>query len=102
VLAGILDDDQLIIISTHQVRDVENLIDKILILDKGEVIFHKTIEDISQKVCFISGTSAEAEGAIYSEMIPGGHRLMVPKGSSETEVDIELLFNAITKGKKIE
>ncbi len=101
ILAGSLDDDQLVVISTHQVKDVENLIDKIIILDNGTVIFQHTIEDISQKVSFVSGTSAEAEQAIYSEMVPGGVRMMMPNGHARTEVDIELLFNAITNGKKI-
>jgi len=101
ILAGSLDEDQLVVISTHQVKDVENLIDKILILDNGKVIFQQTIAEISQKVCFISGTSNDVEGAIYSEAVPGGYRLMMPNGHDETEVDIELLFNAITKGKKI-
>jgi len=102
ILAGSLNEDQLVIISTHQVKDVENLIDKILILDNGKVIFQKTILDISQKVSFISGTAADAEKAIYSEAVPGGYRMMVPNGHDDTDVDIELLFNAITKGKKID
>lgn len=101
ILAGSLDENQLVIISTHQVKDVENLIDKILILDDGKMIFQQTISEISQKVGFISGTSADISEAIYSEAVPGGFRLMVPNGHAETEVDIELLFNAITNGKKI-
>lgn len=101
ILAGSLDEDQLVIISTHQVKDVENLIDKIIILDNGEIIFQHTIAEISQKVCFVSETSRDAEGVIYSEAIPGGFRLMMPNGHAETEVDIELLFNAITNGHKI-
>ena len=101
ILAGSLGEDQLVLISTHQVKDVENLIDKIIILDNGEVIFHQTIQEISQKVAFISGTSEERAGAIYSEAVPGGYRLMIPNGHEETEVDIELLFNAITNGHKI-
>lgn len=101
ILAGSLDENQLVIISTHQVKDVENLIDKIIILDKGKVIFNQTTAEISQKVCFISGTSDDVDGAIYSEAVPGGYRLVMPNGHAETEIDIELLFNAITKGKKI-
>jgi ABC-2 type transport system ATP-binding protein len=101
ILAGSFVEDQLVVISTHQVKDVENLIDKIIILDNGKVIFQQTIGEISQKVCFVSGTSSDVEGAIYSEAVPGGYRLMMPNGHAETEVDIELLFNAITKGKKI-
>jgi len=101
IVAGSLNEDQLVIISTHQVKDVENLIDKIIILDNGKIIFQQTMAEISQKVCFISGTSNDADGAIYSEAIPGGYRLMMPNGHDETEIDIELLFNAITNGKKI-
>jgi ABC-2 type transport system ATP-binding protein len=101
ILAGSLDEDQLVIISTHQVKDVDNLIDKIIILDNGKVIFHETIADISQKVCFTSGTSGDVDRAIYSEPVPGGYRLVLPKDNTETEVDIELLFNAITNGKQI-
>lgn len=102
ILAGSLDENQLVIISTHQVKDVENLIDKIIILDNGKVIFQESIADISKKVCFISGTSDDMNGAIYSEAVPGGYRMVMPNGYAETEVDIELLFNAIIKGKKIE
>jgi ABC-2 type transport system ATP-binding protein len=101
ILAGSLDENQLVIISTHQVKDVENLIDKIIILDNGKVIFQQTIAEISQKVCFVSGASDDINGAIYSESVPGGYRMLKPKGTTETEVDIELLFNAIIKGKKI-
>jgi ABC-2 type transport system ATP-binding protein len=101
ILAGSLDEDQLVIISTHQVKDVENLIDKIIILDNGKVIFKQTIAEISQKVCFVSGQAADAREAIYSEAVPGGYRMLMPNGHTETDVDIELLFNAITSGKKI-
>jgi ABC-2 type transport system ATP-binding protein len=101
VLAGSLDEDQLVVISTHQVKDVENLIDTIIILDNGKVIFQQTMEEISSKVCFTSGSSDDTKGAIYSEVVPGGYRLMTPKTDEETEIDIELLFNAIITGKKI-
>jgi ABC-2 type transport system ATP-binding protein len=101
ILAGSLDENQLVIISTHQVKDVENLIDKIIILDNGKVIFQQTIAEISQKVSFVTGTTSDVDGAIYSEAIPGGYRMVMPDGHDKTEVDIELLFNAITKGKKI-
>lgn len=101
ILAGSLEESQLVVISTHQVKDIENLIDKILILDSGKMIFQQTIADISKKVCFISSNSISVDGAIYSEEIPGGYRLMIPNEHGETEVDIELLFNAITNGKKI-
>jgi ABC-2 type transport system ATP-binding protein len=102
ILASSLDDNQLVIISTHQVKDVENLIDKILILDNGQVIFQQTMQEIAGKVCFVNGNTEDARDAIYSEAVPGGYRMMMPNGYAETEIDIEILFNAIIKGKNIE
>jgi ABC-2 type transport system ATP-binding protein len=101
ILAGSLDESQLVIISTHQVKDVENLIDKIIILDNGSIIFQQTIAEISQKVNFVFSPSNDVTGAIYSEATPGGYRAVTSGGTAETEIDIELLFNAVTKGKKI-
>src|SRR5665647_376492 len=84
ILAGSLDENQLVIISTHQVKDVENLIDKIIILDNGKVIFQQTMEEIAHKVSFVNGTSHDLDGAIYGEAVPGGYRLMMPQSSEET------------------
>lgn len=101
ILAGSLDEQQLVIISTHQVKDVENLIDKIIILDEGRIIFQQNIAEISEKVNFVFSTSDDVKDSIYSEAIPGGYRSVTRNGSSETDIDIELLFNAVTKGNKI-
>ena len=47
VLASALADDRIIIISTHQVRDMENLIDDIIILEDGKIVFNQYTHDIS-------------------------------------------------------
>jgi len=101
IIAGSLDENQLVIISTHQARDIESIIDKIIILDEGRMIFKKSVAEITEKVSFISGTSEDLSGAIYSESSPGGYRLIIPKNHTETDVDIELLFNAVINGKTI-
>ncbi|HNW56952.1 MAG TPA: ABC transporter ATP-binding protein [Bacteroidales bacterium] len=101
IIAGSLDENQLVIISTHQARDIESIIDRIIILDEGRMIFKKTVSEISEKVSFITGTSEDLSRSIYSETVPGGYRHIIPKDHIETEVDIELLFNAVINGKTI-
>lgn len=100
VLAGSLSDDQLVIISTHQVRDVENLIDKVLMLENGRFIMQKDLYDISSKLNFTSASSATGENVLYSEMVPGGYRVITPLSNGNSSVDIELLFNAISNGSE--
>ena len=100
VLAGSLDEDQLVIISTHQVKDVENLIDRILLLEDGKFIMQKDLYEISSKLNFTTSSTGDGQDVLYSEMVPGGYRIITPKVNGETSVDIELLFNAITKGSE--
>jgi ABC-2 type transport system ATP-binding protein len=98
VLAGSLDEDQLVIISTHQVKDVENLIDKVLMLDNGKFIMQKDLYEIGSQLNFSTVSSAEGEHILYSEMVPGGFRVITQQENGTSNVDIELLFNAIANG----
>ena len=98
VLAGSLDEDQLVIISTHQVRDVENLIDRVLMLENGRFIMQKDLYDISSRLHFTTTSSAEGENILYHEMVPGGYKVITPQTEGNSPVDIELLFNAVSNG----
>jgi ABC-2 type transport system ATP-binding protein len=100
VLAGSLDEDQLVIISTHQVRDVENLIDRILMLDNGKFIMQKDLFDLSSKLNFSTSSQAEGDDILYSEMVPGGYKVITAQANGSSSVDIELLFNAISSGSQ--
>ena len=100
VMAGSLNEDQLVIISTHQVRDVENLIDRVLMLEKGKFIMQKNIYDISSRLHFATTNSAEGENILYHEMVPGGYKVITPQTEGSSSVDIELLFNAISNGNE--
>ena len=98
VIAGSLDEDQLVIISTHQVRDVENLIERVVMLEKGRFIMQKNIYDISSKLHFATTSSADGENVLYREIVPGGYKVITPQTGGHSSVDIELLFNAISNG----
>lgn len=100
VLAGSLEKDQLVIISTHQVRDVENLIDRVLMLENGSFIMQKDLLDISSKFHFTMVHAAEGENILYKEQVPGGFKVIKSQTDGSSAVDIELLFNAIANGNK--
>src|SRR5690606_19620514 len=98
VLAGSLDEDQLVIISTHQVHDVERLIDRVLMLEHGQFIIQKDILDISSKLHFAITTSADGENILYKEQVPGEYKVIKSETDGSSAVDVELLFNAISEG----
>jgi len=97
MIANTISDDRLFIISTHQVKDVANLIDPIIILENGKVLFNQSVENISKKLSFdLEQGIGEPQGTLYSERIPGGFKTVRPNTSGrESEIDLESLFNTI-------
>jgi len=102
VMAGALADDQMVIISTHQVKDVENLIDRIVLIDHGRIMFNHSVLDVTENLAFHTVSDVLNTDCLYQETAPGGYRILMPKKGPETPIDIELLFNAVTNGTKLE
>ena len=94
-------EDAVLLISTHQVRDLENIIDPIIILDKKEVLLNASIEEIADKLYF-DYSNEKAENSLYSEMIPGGSIQVLPNTEKkDSKVNIEALFNTVHKHKEL-
>ena len=92
-------DDATIVISTHQVRDLENIIDPIVILDRQDVLLNASLERITSKLYFDYGTTLHSE-ALYSEQLPGGFIQVLPNEEGrESKVNIEALFNTVHRHK---
>ena len=92
-------DDQLIVISTHQVKDLENLIDPIIIMDKEGVIMNASIEEISAMLAFAI-EPAEDKDALYCQRDLRGYvTVRRNEYGIETPVDLEALFNCALVNK---
>lgn len=97
ILVSSVSEDQLVLISTHQVKDIETVIDTIVVLDEGEIVYNESVFSISQQLQFKTVSSlSDIEKPIYQEKCLGGYRVIITADETEeTEIDIELLFNAI-------
>ena len=94
-------EDSVILISTHQVRDLENIIDPIIILDRQDVLLNASLEEISGKLYF-DYSSERIEGALYSEMIPGSNiQVCINQSGEDSKVSIEALFNTVHQHKEL-
>ena len=99
ILSKIADEGKTIIISTHQVRDVENLIDPIVILSHNAVLLDASVQKITEKLYFEYGGEVR-EDALYSELMPAGYMNVVPNTTGEeSQMNIEALFNAVLRNK---
>ena len=95
LVASLIEEDQTVIISTHQVRDLESLIDTVIILDHKHILINNTLNEISNKLYF--GQVKPEEKTLYSEPSPiGTVGVTERENKEETPVSLELLFNAAT------
>ena len=94
-------EDSVILISTHQVRDLENIIDPIIILDRQEVLLNAGIAEISEKLYFDYSNEVN-QSALYREMVPGGNiQVSLNQTSEESKVNLEALFNTVYQHKEL-
>ena len=98
LLAGYVDDSRMVVISTHQVADVESLLDNIVILDGQGVVLNATTADICRRLKF--GKAEESDSVIYTERtIAGDVAVSLNETEEDSQLNIELLFNATTASR---
>lgn len=104
VIAGAIDENKCVIISTHQVKDLENLIDRITIIDEGNILFDQTIDAISSKLSFrIAFDDEDTRNAFYKEASLKGNVIVAANNYQEdSKIDLELLYKAVvTNGSNV-
>ena len=99
LVAEALGDDRIFLVSTHQVRDVEALIDSILVLHEGEVLFHESVSEVSNRTRFAVDSSRPDErsaGLLYAEATVGGFAsVWMDANAGDGHLDLEMLFKAV-------
>ena len=94
IIARCMNDDRTIVLSTHQVRDVDSILDHVLIIDNSRTLLNASIGEIGSRLTF--EVSNNVDGALYWQPTINGNIVVRPNdGTKETMVDIEILFNAV-------
>lgn len=90
-----MSDEKTVIISTHQVYDIEQLIDHVIITDKNGVLLDASVNEIMSKLSFsYTPDRNKATGALFAIDVPGGANIvnMIADDADETDVNLETLF----------
>lgn len=98
IVSRYMDSHRTLIISTHQVHDVEQLLDHVLILGRHGIIFNSSVTDICSRFTFETRMPGEPmDDVVYSEPTPQGNAVVARRSNDapETQVNLELLFNAV-------
>jgi len=96
LMASVLTEDRCIVISTHQVRDLDSLIDTLLVLHECEIVVNQPIDDIAEKLTFGIFPDTKGLPVLYEEEgMRGKNAILRNTTGKYSKVDLELLFNAI-------
>lgn len=105
LLISSINDERIFLISTHQVRDMQQLIDPIFILDNGEMIFRQTMERINESLSVqLVMNAPDNDDVLFYEKVIGGYAVLYNahsggKRNSSMSVDLEILFNAVINNR---
>ncbi len=98
IISSAIAEDKTFIISTHQVKDIEGIIDSIVILDEGKIIFNQSLENISEKLYFTNLNTIEGKDVLYSEKHLNNYDVILrKKRENSSRINLELLFNSIVE-----
>ena len=93
IVTSDMTDDRMILISTHQVRDISDILDHVLIIDHSQVLLNTSMADVTSRLAF--RPLREGDQPIFVLQSPYGALGAVPaQPGEETKVDLEMLFNA--------
>lgn len=93
LIASSMTDNRTIIISTHQVHDIDTILDHVMLINNSEVIIDASIYEIDTKLSF--EITNDTAGALYVQPTINGNLVVKPNTSGqETMLDLESLFNA--------
>ena len=103
LIAAEMNDDRMIFISTHQIRDLDNLIDRVVIVDKGELLLNASVATIAEKLLFTTVDEMPTGVKILyaEESLLGISVVTENKNITESKVNLEHLFNAVTENPEM-
>ena len=107
VVASAITDDKTFIISTHQVRDLQNVIDAVLVLDNGKILLNADINTICDRLTFkvlpadeFEELSAQGKVLYSEDNIAGKVAVCTHIDDADDKFDMELLFCAAIASKE--
>jgi ABC-2 type transport system ATP-binding protein len=99
LIASVFTNDKIIFISTHQIRDLDNLIDNVIIVDNGSLLLQTSIAEIERKLVFkVVDELPDKTDVLYANSSLKGHAVVMQNENDEhSKVNLEYLFNAVTE-----
>ena len=96
-MASGMTDNKTIVISTHQIRDIDKMLDSVMIMDESRVLLNESTVHICEKLCFKESDDRSLidKALLAVPSLHGNSLLLLNEHNEDSDINIELLFNAI-------
>jgi ABC-2 type transport system ATP-binding protein len=103
VLAAAAEPGRIVVVSTHQVRDLEHLIDPIVVVHNGKVLFTLSNDELAARLRTDHLSSLDGAPVVYAERDAVGWSVLLERGPEKgglsatqegASPDLELVFDA--------
>ncbi|QIL76706.1 ATP-binding cassette domain-containing protein [Hymenobacter sp. HDW8] len=99
IMASALTEDRCMIISTHQVRDLDSLIDTVVVLHDRKIVLNQELDQVAERLTFATHSTTDGLDVLYAEKSVRGQQVILPNTDGRySRVDLEVLFNSLTSG----
>ncbi|MDE6393701.1 MAG: ABC transporter ATP-binding protein [Duncaniella sp.] len=94
LLASSVDETRSVVLSTHQIADIQNIIDHLIVMRNGKILFNVPLSTIGERFCFeLTNSPAVIADALYRQPIFSGNIVILPNDDGrDTEIDLETFF----------
>ncbi|MDE5829472.1 MAG: ABC transporter ATP-binding protein [Duncaniella sp.] len=88
-------DERVILISTHQVKDIDKVLDHVIVMDSGSIVLNRSVAEITEKLDFhTSADGSSVTDALYTRRGLGGYDVIERNESGDfSELNLETLFD---------
>lgn len=103
-IASAVDESRTVIISTHQVKDIEHLLDHVIMIDNRKVLLNSSVAGITSRLLFsVTDNPAEATQAQFCRKSLGGFDIITENPYGEdSDINLETLFDfALTDNERL-
>jgi len=103
LIASVMNDERMIFISTHQIRDLDNMIDQVIIVDGGDLLVNASVTEIGEKLSFKTVNELTDDIVVLYEedSLKGKSIVTENKNREHSKVNLEHLFNAVSENPAI-
>ncbi len=94
LLASTTDETRSVILSTHQIADIQNIIDHVIVMREGNILLNASLVTVAERLRFdVTSSPSVLSSALYYQPTFSGNIVILPNTEGvDSEIDLETFF----------